>query len=128
MFKNDQERTPKQQADRAVMRMLSRFGACALLIYFIVKMLKSAVNESPGTGPIVASVVLIVLAAIVIAATVVEFIRGLRAGIYNASTYEELEIAEYLANRKNADDGDTDAAPAAPPEDTDEGADTEDKE
>jgi hypothetical protein len=127
MFKNDHERTPKQQADRAVMRMLSRFGACGLLIYFIIKLLITAANEPPGAGPVVAGVVLIVLAVIVIAATVVEFVRSLRAGLFNASTYEELEIAEYLANRKNTesgDNGESGAEPAAQPEDTD----TEDKE
>jgi hypothetical protein len=102
--RGDQGRTPKQQADRAAMRLLARLGACALLVYFVIKLLLQTGADTPGSRPPAAVIVVLsALTVVVIALTVLEFIRGAKAGAYSSSTYEEADIAEYLENKKNTD-------------------------
>jgi flagellar biosynthesis/type III secretory pathway M-ring protein FliF/YscJ len=89
MFKRDDERTPKELAERALKRTLGRLGACGLLVYFIVQFFMKTKTETPSTAIVVVAVVLLVLSAVVIGIIIVDFIKNLRAGVFSASSYAD---------------------------------------
>jgi FtsH-binding integral membrane protein len=117
MFKrNDIERTPKEQAERALMRTIARLGACGLLIYFVIKFLATTPQEPGSSSPVIIAIVFLALSAVVIVITIIDLINNIKAGAYNASTYESAEIAAFMANKKDEnenavnDDNNGDAA------------------
>ncbi|SHH65273.1 hypothetical protein SAMN02745823_00632 [Sporobacter termitidis DSM 10068] len=90
MFKKDYERTPQEKAQRAKLSVFARLGGCAYLIYILVQLLKTPPAEIPDSPWTVAiAVVLMVLAGVVIVITILELIRSLKAGLFNAEAYEE---------------------------------------
>jgi hypothetical protein len=100
MFKRNVHRTPRQKAERAQMNVFARLAGCGFLVYYVVKLIQTPKEETPGTA--IATIVLIVLFVLgtaIIAITLLDFIRGIKSGHYKASTYEEEDLAEYLENR-----------------------------
>jgi len=136
MFDRSAHRTPKQKADRATLNIVARLAGCGFLIYYIVKLLQTPKENTPGaeTATIV-MIVLLVLTAVVIGLTVVDFFHGYKSGRFNASTYEEAELAEYLERRASdsesgtAEDGQQELSSAPASDDsTDNPTDTEEQE
>ncbi len=70
---------------------VARLGACAYLVYIIIKLLKST-DKTPLMIGI--SIVLLAAAVIVIVLTLVEFVRGIKNGMYKESTYYTDEYLE----------------------------------
>lgn len=101
MFNRNEHRTPSQRAQKAIMNIIARLAGCAFLIYFVVKLLMTPTEETPGTTTAtIMAIVLLVLAAVVIGMTVFDLMRGLKSNRFSASTYEEQDLAEYLANKE----------------------------
>ncbi len=100
---SNEHKTPKQKADKAVMNIFARLGGCGLLIYFIVQLLSMPKEDLPdGAAATIMAIVLLVLSAVVIGFTVMDLIRGLKESRFKSSTYEDAEIAEYLAGKETA--------------------------
>lgn len=102
--RNDQQRTPKQKADRASMGIFVRLVGCAYLVYIMIKLLTSP--EAPSTTMFVIAIILLILSIVVIAITITDFVRGIRERRFSPSTYEDQELAEYLEN-KSKDEADS---------------------
>jgi hypothetical protein len=119
MFRrSDIQRTPKELAERAIMRTFARLGACGLLIYFVVKFLMQTRSEEPGTSaPVIIAVVFVVLAAVVIVFTIIDLISSFKSGAFKASTYGEADTETDENDSTDESDGHNDAAAS---EDADE--------
>lgn len=104
MFRrNDKERTPKQRAERAQMSIFARLAGCAYLIYIMVKLLRTPSETAPATQTTtIIAIIMIVLSIVVIGFTAIEFLRGLKTGVYKTSTYEDADLEAYL-EKQSAD-------------------------
>jgi len=136
MFKRDTHRTPKQKAEKAQLNIVARLAGCGFLIYYVIKLLKTPNEQTPGTtAATIVMIVLLVLAAVVIGITIMDLFRGYKAGRFNASTYEDDELTDYLANRESSSVADTTEtnqselnSSSAPHEDADPNLGSEEKE
>lgn len=132
MFKKNTERTPQERAQRAKFSVLARLGACAYLIYIMYQLLfPPQGTEPPSQIMTIIIVVMIVLSAVVILMTLNELYRGLKAGRYNAATYEDESVLPQ-ATQETADNGEDsanqdDGAPSEKSEDADESGTNSDK-
>jgi hypothetical protein len=96
MFKRDINKTPAQRANKAVLNIIARLGGCGFLIYFLIQILTVPEAERPDpTTTTIIAIVFIVAAVVLIFITVMDGINGLKTGRFKASTYEELDLAEY---------------------------------
>lgn len=103
MFNRNASRTPKQKSEKAVMNIIVRLGGCAFLVYFVVQLLSLPKEEKPdATTATILAVVLLVLSAGVIVMTIIDLLNGLKDGRFKTATYEEADIAEYLAKKEAA--------------------------
>jgi hypothetical protein len=117
MFNRDTNRTPKQRADKAKMNIVARLGGCGLLIYFVVQLLTAPAESKPdATMATIVSVIFLLASAFIIFITVQDLIIGMKTGRFKASTYEEMDIAEFLDGRESTPSdaaGDAQEAPDA---------------
>ncbi|NLA87697.1 MAG: hypothetical protein GX847_10560 [Clostridiales bacterium] len=103
MFKRDLNRTPKQRADKALMNIVARLGGCGFLVYFVVQMMTVPAEEKPDpTTATIVSAVFILIAAFLIFITIKDAIVGFKTGRFKASTYEDMDLAEYMESQKDA--------------------------
>jgi hypothetical protein len=93
MFRRDRnkERTPQELAQRAMLSTIARLGACGYLIYLMIKLIRET-DRKPLT--MVIAIVCLAAATVVIILTLVEFVKGIKNGVYKESTYYTEEYLE----------------------------------
>ena len=94
------EKTPKEKASKAQMNIGVRLFGCAYLLYIVYTLILSAINKSSGISPtlaIIIAAVTLILALSVITLTVIEFVRGLKVGVYSEKAYIEADVDAALA-------------------------------
>ena len=93
MFRRDRnkERTPQELAQRAMLSTIARLGACGYLIYLMIKLIRET-DRKPLT--MVIAIVFLAAATVVIILTLVEFVKGIKNGVYKESTYYTEEYLE----------------------------------
>ena len=93
MFRRDRnkERTPQELAQRAMLSTIARLGACGYLIYLMIKLIRET-DRKPLT--LVIAIVFLAAATVVIILTLVEFVKGIKNGVYKESTYYTEEYLE----------------------------------
>ena len=87
----DKERTPQELAQRALLSTIARLGACGYLIYLMTKLIRET-DRKPLT--MIIAVVFLAVATVVIILTLVEFVKGIKNGVYKESTYYTEEYLE----------------------------------
>lgn len=97
MFNRDIQSTPQQRARKALLNIIARLGGCGFLIYFVVKILTIPEEAKPdATTATIISIIFLLVSAAVIFMSVLDLLRGLKDGRFKASTYEAMDLAEYL--------------------------------
>ena len=93
MFRRDRnkERTPQELAQRAMLSTIARLGACGYLIYLMIKLIRET-DRKPLT--MVIAIIFLAAATVVIILTLVEFVKGIKNGVYKESTYYTEEYLE----------------------------------
>ena len=93
MFRRDKdrERTPQEMAQRALLSTIARLGACGYLIYLMTKLIRET-DRKPVM--MVVAIVFLVVATVVIILTLIEFVKGIKNGVYKESTYYTEEYLE----------------------------------
>lgn len=121
MFKRkEKSHTPRQKAQKAQLGIAARLGGCALLISFVVKLLRMSPEDGgPSmTVKVVVAVVFVGATIAIVTMTALDFYRSWKLGMYNEGTYltpEDIAEAEALKAR----DGELDE-PADDESDTDD--------
>lgn len=101
MFNHNEHRSPSQKSQKAVLNIIARLAGCGFLVYFIVKLMTAPKEQSPDTGiAMILGIVMIVLGIVVIGMTVLDGLRGIKTGRFKTSTYEEEDLAAYLAQKE----------------------------
>lgn len=104
--KNDRDKSPDRKASRAQSNIFVRLAGCALLVYFIVQMVRSEEFNSENTWMILVIVLFCICAAAISVVTIRELIRNYKAGVYSANFYanEEIPDVEDGADEDSEDD------------------------
>jgi hypothetical protein len=99
-------RTSAEKARRSQLNVFARLAGCAYLIYIIVQMLSGESEGMSDTVRITVAVVFMVLTAVIVTVTVVDFIKNLMAGAYKEGFYpddfagaEEADIEAFRARQ-----------------------------
>ena len=84
------EKTAREKANKAQMGIFARLIGCGYLIYLMVNLINSPSDGSDGMSPTtktVIAVVMLTISVVIVAFTLFEFVRNLKAGYYKESTY-----------------------------------------
>ncbi len=109
MFNRNAYRSPAQRASKAMLNIIARLGGCGFLIYFVVKILTIPEADRPDpTTTTIIGIVFILVSVFLIGITVMDGINGIRTGRFKASTYEALDMSDFL-EKQEADGADESA-------------------
>jgi len=96
-FKKKEDASPSERATRSLLGIIARLGACAYLIYIVVKLVKNAAEGVEGVPmplAIISAVVLGVAALFFAVITVMQFFRGVQNQDYSMHKYYAEDLAK----------------------------------
>lgn len=96
MAKDKEKMEPAARARRSLLSMIARLGACAYLIYIVVKLVKESMAGVEGVSQplaVITAVVLGVAAAFFAVITLMQFFRGIKNEDYSMHKYYAEDLA-----------------------------------